>query len=314
MTKRVQQPAMLLLNVLLAALCYAQEPVVVRLRDAVGDTIDLAERDSFRLFPRTEDFRHAVMLALPGPEFYAEIATGDSAAGRRFFLRVMPRDLERIRLLVDNHEETARRQESDSVYARSIASFWQSIEERPLRDMSGEPLLEEELPPAPPAPLEPATPYWPGAALGVPGSVTLARPLVPPVSAENRFTYTLHGATLGSLAGALLGSWTGIGGFSSVILAAAGSYGGYQYGSGLDRKATAPWSGQGEGHTWRTCCGVGCGLNGLVLGATAAALIGSTAKGNLPWVPAVLSGVCIAVEITTLGYHLGRSIDRGRKR
>jgi len=48
-----------------AALARAQEPMVVRLRNAVGDTIDLAERDSFRLFPNTAGFRQAVILAIP---------------------------------------------------------------------------------------------------------------------------------------------------------------------------------------------------------------------------------------------------------
>src|SRR5512136_1330389 len=87
-----------------AALAAAQEPTVVRLRDAVGDTIDLAERDSFRLFPNTAGFDHAVILTIPGPEFFAEVTLAPGYAPRQVFLRITPYQLERIRFLIDNRK------------------------------------------------------------------------------------------------------------------------------------------------------------------------------------------------------------------
>jgi len=329
MTKRTRQSSALLLGALAIALCYAQEPVVVRLRDAVGDTVDLAERDSFHLFPNTTAFRQAVILALPGPEFFAEVTRPGADSAGHIFLRIMPADLERIRFLIDNHEYVAEQQQADSAYAQALASFWRTIEDKPLRNMAGEPAIEEEAPPAPP---EVAPPGKPPIAQEVPPAppeevttkevpdTTIAiRPPRQSVTRENRFNYTLHGATLGSVAGAFLVTNTGTGGYGigpPVSAAAAlgatvlGTYAGYKYGERLDRKSVAEPSLSNEGRGWRTCCAIGASVPGLTLGiATAALASWAVTDGDLEW-PAVLSGLCVTVEVMTLGYRLGRSIDR----
>jgi hypothetical protein len=331
MTKRTRQCGMMLSVAMAVALCAAQEPVVVRLRDAVGDTVDLAERDSFGLFPNTAGFQHAVILALPGPEFYAEITRPRADSIARIFLRIMPTDLERIRFLVDNHGDVAAQQRSDSSYAQALASFWHTIEDKPLRNMAGEPAIEEEAPPAttevvppsepatehefPPVPPEEVTTGEP------PDTTTASRPPLQPASSENRYYYTLHGATVGSVAGGFLASKTSIGvpvvgRPASLAIAvgatALGTYAGYRYGDRLDRNSAATLRLPREGHGWRTCCAIGACVPGLTLGIAATALVVQMGEyGGEAWIPAVLSGLCITVEVVTLGYRLGRSIDRG---
>ena len=302
-----RRPVFLAVLLLAAAIVPAagQEPTLVRLRDAVGDTIDRAERDSFNLFPKTAEFHDAVILALPGPEFFAEITrTGADSTGN-IFLRIMPTDLERIRFLIDNHEYVAAQQRPDSTYARSLASFWQTIEEHPLRNMAGEPAVAQEVRPVPTE------------------ATTAGQPPLPPVTSENRYNYTLLGTTLGSVAGGLLGSagsgwtyrvWPPLSQpvFLTVACGATalGSYAGYKYGNRLDRKSVAqPLPSEGRG--WRTCCAIGACVPGLTLGVMTGALVGTaTHGGNLTLIPAILSGLCVTVEIVTLGYRLGRSIDR----
>jgi len=321
-----RRPVFLAVLLLAAAIvpAAAQEPILVRLRDAVGDTIDRAERDSFNLFPKTAEFHDAVVLALPGPEFFAEIRRTGTDSTRNIFLRIIPNDLERIRFLIDNHDYVAAQQRSDSTYAQALAAFWQTIEDSPLRNMAGEPAIVREVPPAPP---EVVPPSEPATAQEVhpepPEAVTAGEPLLQPVTSENRYNYTLLGTTLGSVAGGLLGS-AGSGcayGVSPPLsqpvfltvafgATALGSYAGYKYGNRLDRKSVAqPLPSEGRG--WRTCCAIVACVPGLTLGAVTGAFIGTAANGgNLTWIPAILSGLCVTVEVVTLGYQMGRLIDR----
>jgi len=315
MTRRTRQSGATLLGVLAIAICYAQEPVVVRLRDAVGDTVDLAERDSFRLFPNTAGFDRAVMLALPGPEFYAEIIrTGADRIGH-IFLRIMPYDLERIRFLIDNRAYVAEQQRSDSTYARALASFWMEVEAHPLRNMAGEPAIAQEVPPAPPEAAPAGEAAIAKEAAPAPTETAPAGGLqLQPVTSENRYNYTLHGATLGSIAGGLIGASIGVGGVASVALAAAGSYAGYRYGHDLDRKTVATTSLRMEGQSGRVCCTIGACVPGIALGVAVGSLFAASGSRELGWVPAVLSGACVTVEVVTLGYHIGHSIDRAAAR
>lgn len=449
MVRSTTQRGPLIIAALIITLCSAQEPVVVRLRDAVGDTVDLAERDSFHLFPNTAGFHDAVILALPGPEFFAEITrTGPASAGN-IFLRIMPNDLERIRFLIDNHDYVVTQQRSDSAYARALASFWQTIEDFPLRNMAGDPAIEKEISPTPTEvepPSEPVTaeevrpeapgsppasepqtesdaavvrlsdvvgdtideaerdryhlfPYTRGFRHAVfralPGPEYLAevtrvdddsvrqvyylilpgqlerirlllgdRAYVPPraranvsrsltafwwevqkrpmkeaaakaavhdietlpvdtttaggpdmqsATFENRYSYLLHGATLGSIAGGLIGSQTGFGEATACGLTVVGAYAGYRHGSRLDRGVPSSLPPKNEGSGWRICCSIGALLPGLALGAAAGTFVGAAAsQGSVPWIPAVLSGLCVTVEVVTLGYQMGRSIDQNQ--
>ena len=127
----------LILFAVLAAFASAQEPTVVRLRDAVGDTIDRAERDSFHLFPNTAGFRYAVILNLPRSRFFAKVAQADGDTLVPVYYRIQPGQLDRIRFLIDYREFVAEQQESDMTIAPSLKSFWQGVEGRPVRDIVG---------------------------------------------------------------------------------------------------------------------------------------------------------------------------------
>jgi hypothetical protein len=346
MHRTYMQTGALLLSVLTTVLGYAQEqPVVVRLRDAVGDTIDRAERDSFHLFPNTAKFDKAVILALSGPEFFARITRAGPDSAGDIFLRIAPYDLERIRLLIDNRERVLAREQSDTGYARDLSSFWHTIEAAPLRNMAGEPAIEPEpLPPPPePAPATgpeiaqetsaapvtetppaeptlaeeiPAPPVEPvpaeKTAEAPPEEVAKGAPPLPPVTSESRYSYMLHGATSGALVGTLLGYSTGVGIAAPCLFVAGGSTAGYALGEKLDRQAIVAPHLQRESQTWRMCCGLGAVVPGVLLGVATAQLLGSAAshEDESFWMAATLSGVCVGVEIVTLGYRLGRSLDR----
>jgi len=306
----------------------------VRLRDAVGDTIDLAERDSFRLFPNTAGFQHAVILARPGPESFAEITRADGDTVRQVYYRILPGQLERIRSLVDNRDFMAARLESDTGAERSLAAFWLAIEEHPLQTMSGEPADVRNI-----AQTRPET----NAAGDAPARTA--------TNCESRFTCTLHGATLGSVAGGCVGAYTGYtlvkpGHYeqtecwpvyvpplyrvdlpavlaTSIGATAVTAVAGYAFGAAKDRKP-APARLEGEGTEWRTGCAGASVLPAIALGVFAAAAANGTIFGresdyhynieNDPegWsaVPAVLTGLCVSVEVVTIGYHIGRMIDR----
>jgi hypothetical protein len=304
-----------------AALAQAEEPTMVRLRDAVGDTIDRSERDSFSLFPNTAGFSHAVIPAIPGPEFFADVALAEADTNRRVYFRIMPTQLERIRFLIDNREYMIEQLESDSNAKPALSSFWKTIEDQPLRSIAGEPA----------------------------DVTTVAAPQLPLVTSENRYNCTLLGTTAGSALGGCVGSWAGITQVRTetrdclgniyyepvyavnhpVFWAAAcgitalGATAGYMTGEKLDRKPLPSPPLPNEGKGWRTCCAIGAAVPGLVLGMAFFTLAGSSHFGKtdllreiendptgLTYVPMALTGLCIAVEVTTIGYQIGRAIDR----
>jgi len=309
---------------MLATLSLAQEPTLVRLRDAVGDTIDAAERDSFRLFPNTAGFSHAVILAIPGPEFFAEVTLAGADTARHIYFRIMPSQLERIRFLIDNREYMAGQVTSDPNAELTLASFWKAIENQPLRNIAGEPA----------------------------DVATAARPQLQSATTENRYNWTLHGTTLGSCAGGCLASWVGIKmvepghyedcfGMSMPVpatysvnqpvfcaaacgITALGSTAGYLMGDKLDRRPLPSQPLPNEGTGWRNGCVGACLVPALALGFVAAAAAQGTLYGREPsgyniendpnglsTIPAVLTGLCVSVEVVTIGYHIGRAIDRG---
>jgi hypothetical protein len=311
-----------LCGAMLATLSLAQEPTLVRLRDAVGDTIDAAERDSFRLFPNTTAFHHAVILAIPGPEFFADVTLAGTDSSRQVVFRIMPSQLERIRFLIDNREYMAGQLKSDPNAELTLAHFWKAIEDRPLRSITGEPA---SLP----------------AAVG---------PRLPLVTKENRYKCTVHGATCGSAAGGCLGSYTGYtllepghyeqtecgtiyvpalyrvnlpALFATTVGATPlGAVAGYAFGETKDRKPV-PDRLAGEGEGWRKGC-IGASLvPALSLGFLAAAAAQNTLYGReqygynlkndpngLSMIPAMLTGLCVTVELMTLAYQVGSAIDR----
>ncbi|MBN2465332.1 hypothetical protein JXD38_06885 [candidate division WOR-3 bacterium] len=314
--------ALLVLLVLLAlaTAASAQEPVVIRLNDAVGDTIDRAERDSFSLFPNTAGFEQAAVLELPGPEILAEVTLAQGDSSRHIFYRLEPNQLERIRFLVNSRDIVAAQLDSDSGAAQALAAFWQELEEHPLRSIAGEPATADE-------------------------------PPVPKATAESRFSYALHGATLGSVVGGCIGAYAGYtlevpGHFeeqqccdiwvsprysvdlpivmaTSIGATAVAGVAGYAIGAAQDRRP-APVRLESEGNEWRIgCAGAGV-LPAIGLGILAYAAARGTMFGrerdwtytieNDPdgWsaLPAVLTGLCVSVEVVTISYQIGRMIDR----
>jgi hypothetical protein len=330
--ERPRRAELLLLSVLAlapaAAPAQTGEPVVVRLNDAIGDTLDRAERDSFHLFPNTARFQHAVILALPGPEFYASIALMDNDNVSQVYYRVLPGQLERIRTLIDNHEQVVVQLQSDSSAARALASFWQEVEGHPLQS------LGEGSVPARHTTLEA-------------DSVSASdREQIHSTTWENRYNYTLHGTTIGSAAGGCTGSLVGIrqveaGGWSggdwcvnnptyavnhpvflgiSGGLTLLGSTAGYLMGAERDRAKLLSSAAGNEGTDWRIGCAVGAAVPGALLGIWAGymyTLLHNRVTGwiendpkSLTMLPGAFTGVSIAVEVVTIGFQMGRAIDR----
>ncbi len=314
-----------------AALAQAQEPIVVRLSDAVGDTLDLAERDNFRLFPNTAGFHHAVILALPGPEFYAKVMLATPNTLRQVFFRMMPGDLQRIRFLVNNSGYVSEQQQSDSTAAKTLASFWQEIEEHPLRSMAGEPADTRNI--AQPLPRE-----------------NTAVESLPSASGENRYYHALDGMTVGSMIGGCIGSHAGIRYVrtedagclfpaysvyrvdpcvfwgASCGITALGTGAGYALGDRLDREQAVQLTRLKEGTGWRTGLALGALVPGIAFGYCAFWAFGMTRYGVLRDIfdviendrdgttvlPMAFTGVCIAIEASTIGYRIGRMIDRSK--
>jgi hypothetical protein len=263
---------------------------VVRLNDVVGDTIDEAERSRFHLFPYTRGFRQAVFLALPGPKFLAEVTRTDDDSVRQVYYLILPGQLERIRALLGDRAYVPPRARAG--VSRALTAFWWEVQKHPLKEtatrIAGQDI--ETLPA---------------------DTAAVGGPDLQPATFENRYNYMLHGATVGSIIGGLAGSQLGCGEVTACGLTVLGAYAGYQQGSRLDRNVRTSYPPRNEGPDRRICCAIGAIVPGVALGYATGWLVGSAAsEGTSPWIPAVLSGLCVTVEVVTLGYRLGRSLDR----
>jgi len=312
--------ALLLTAITLAA---GQEPTVIRLSDAVGDTIDRAERDSFHLFPNTTGFQHAVILAWPGSGIYARVTLAAADTMKQVRYRMMPGDVERVRFLINNPAYVAEQQRSDTTVGQSLVAFWQTLEQHPLLSVAGEPARDSV--------------------------AVCARPAA--TSFEHRYSYALHGAALGSIAGGCIGGRTGYtlvepGHFeyteccaiytppryrvdlpivlaTSIGATALTGAAGYALGAAQDRKPARSRL-EEEQTRWRTGCAGASVLPAIALGVLAGYVTRGTIFGreteyyysieNDPegWsaLPAVLTGICVSVEVVTIGYQIGCAIDR----
>jgi hypothetical protein len=312
----------LLMLAAVAALAAAAEPTVVRIKTAFGDTINRSQRDSFHLFPNTVNFRFAVILGLPGSQVFAKVAQDDGDTLVPVYYRILPGQLERIRFLIDYRDFIAEQQKTDTTIAPSLKAFWREVEARPLRD-------------------EPSG----NAESGAENS-----PTAPSLMTENRYHMTVVGATAGSALGGCTGSWTGITvdhtapatncldqnitvpiysvnhpvfWTTTCCLTALGTTAGYIAGDKLDRTRPTALRLPEEGSEWRTSCAIGAAVPALAAGAGFFLLAGplhygrTQLQGDVPndrtmltLLPMALTGMCIAVEVTTLGYYVGRIIDR----
>ena len=312
----------LLMLAAVGALAAAEEPAVARIGAAFGDTINLAQRDSFHLFPNTANFRYAVILALPGSQVFAKVTQADGDTLVPVYYRILPGQLERIRFLIDYRDFVAEQQKTDTTIAPSLKAFWREVEAIPLRDKpSGNAESDAE-----------------------------DSPTTPSLMTENRYHVTVVGATAGSALGACTGSWTGIKVVdyapatncldqsitvpvysvnhpvfwtTTCCLTALGTTAGYIAGDKLDRTRPAALPLPEEGKEWRTSCAIGAAVPAVALGAGFFLLAGPLHYGRtelqgdvandrtmLTLLPMALTGMCIAVEVTTIGYYVGRIIDR----
>jgi len=307
-----------------AATVQAQVPVIVRLSNTVGDTIDRTERDSFDLFPNTTGFQQAVFISWPGSGVLARVTTAHGETTQQVFYRVAPGDLQRIRFIINNREYVTSQQQSDSTSAQVLSSFWQAIEERPLASTEGTPTQMQALP----------------------------KPHPRTVTGEHRLDYGLHGATCGSIVGGCIGAYTGyplvqpghyevtecgrvyippVYGVDVPVLLAtsigatvAGAAVGYALGAVEDRKPMPPLAAVES--TWNRNSLVAASVipaiaTGLLFGAVAdATLFGREFSSHdlkndphgLSVIPAVLAGACISVDIVALCYQVGLSLDRSK--
>lgn len=313
----------LLILLALAPAASAQEPTVIRLSDVVGDTIDRAERDSFHLFPNTIGFQQAAILELPEPEILAEVVLAEDDSSRRVFYRLTPSQLERIRFLVDNRELVAAQLESDSGAGQALAAFWQELEEHPMESTGVATAANSggSVPARPTTNCENRLTYAAGGATlgsvagGCIGAYTGYTLEVPGHFEEHQccdvYVPPLYSVDLPIVLATSIGA------------TAAAGVAGYALGAALDRKP-APARPEGEGSEWRIgCAGAGV-LPAIGLGILSYAAARGTMFGrerdwtytieNDPdgWsaLPAVLTGLCVSVEVVTISYQIGRMIDR----
>jgi hypothetical protein len=101
---------------------------------------------------------------------------------------------------------------------------------------------------------------------------------------------------------------------------------GYAVGSKFDRDEPAQMTRLKEGTNWRTGLAIGALVPGLALGSCAYWITGLSRYGVLSdildviendqdgWttLPMAFTGLCIAVESATIGYQIGRAIDRSK--
>jgi hypothetical protein len=330
-----KRPSFLAVLLLAAvALAAAQEPTVMRVSDAVGDTIDRAERDSFHLFPNTAGFQYATILELPKPEIMADVTFADEDSSRHVFFRLVPSQLERIRFLVDNRDLVRTQLISDASAASTLATFWQSIEDQQWKNTAGD------------------LAGISNAATALPEVDTAGSALArPSANYENRLTCAALGATLGSVAGGCVGAYTGytlvtsghfeeteccafyvpplyrvdlpiVLGTSIGATAAAGVIG-YAFGAAEDRKPS-PARLEDEKSEWRAGCAGAGAFPAIALGILTGVAVRGTIFGrerdwtynieNDPdgWsaLPAVLTGICVSIEVVAISYQIGRTIDR----
>jgi hypothetical protein len=307
--------ALALLLAALAVPCFAAETTLFRVSELVGDTVDSAERVQFGLFPNVADFQRAVFLVAADSARFVDVVTGTGPDARSQSYRLDLNQVLRIRYLIDNRDRVRQQQETDPFAAEAVERFWAAVLAYPQS----------------------------GVAEG-PAPVATGK-----ATAENRYACALHGTAVGSLAGGCLASNVGLtmtepGYYDQCGLwvpptytvnyplfwtaacgvTALGSTAGYLAGRRLDLQAQPSLRLPDERDDWRVGCAIGAAVPGALLGFYAFFFLGTTMYGKfnlfeyhiendpdgLTAIPAALTGLCVAVEFSTLGWQIGRAIDR----
>jgi hypothetical protein len=107
-------------------------------------------------------------------------------------------------------------------------------------------------------------------------------------------------------------------------LTVLGSTAGYVMGAQADRATRPEPELEDERTDWRDGCAIGAAVPGVLLGIGVGylyALLNNRVTGwvdndpdGLTVLPGALTGLCVAVELATIGYRYGREIDRRKAR
>ena len=91
----------LVMSVIFVSLSLAQDLSLVRLTDIVGDTIDLAERDQYNLFPGINNFESAWFFITKDSNNIAEITYCNKDSINQIYLKLTPYDVSKIGYLIN---------------------------------------------------------------------------------------------------------------------------------------------------------------------------------------------------------------------
>jgi hypothetical protein len=311
-----------------------------RLSEKTGDTIDVAERDKYHLFPGIPDFQSAVVFVGDSFDYRDEITSGNRDTARVWTGRLMPTEVERIRFIIENPEHIEQELATNKYAGKVMDRFWADIESRLVLKENVKTVVrpgtaEARLSRA-------AAGVTVGSCLGGAVGAATSTKLVSseelsrsptclgclygktqcgtdqcgmPYECENYtvFTYSMNPGKFALVSGAVMG---------------ACATGGFFTGLALDRRPQ-PEPLPNERQTWRQSLSVLFGVSGVALGFLATKLSESSLYGrwgqggnlgydqyileNRPWVadaPAIITGVGVAVESYYIGYVIGRSLDR----
>lgn len=286
-----------------SSLCLAEEFSLFRLSDKVGDTVDVAEREQYSLFPGITNFESARILIRNDTNYFAEITSRKNDTLERFFLKLTPKELERIVFCIDNSDTIKKQITSDEYAGLAYQRFWDQIESK--RQSNIEEKIQSQS------------------------------------TAEDRFIWILHGTTCGSAIGGAIGSWAAIEftGTSCItsyyrinhtvfwssasIGTGVGTLGGYILGGQAVQNKPLTLTRIKEGSGWREGCAYASVLPGIALGLATFIFASGFYYGktdilseiendphHLTIIPGIITGLCVTIEIISLGYRIGRSIDR----
>jgi len=285
---------------------------LLRLSPAIGDTIDVVERERFGLFPLTEGFQYACFEQdSAGGNIVAVVVTNrkDSSPVR---YGISTSQLERIRYLVDHHDEVCALAVNDEYTALSVRRLWEQVE-LSVATSSGVAV------PAPRTSVLSAGRMrcaLPGAAAGS----CIGGMVASQVSAERLSSgYYEHCLGLPMSADYVVYPF----GFLAVYagITSLGTAAGYYAGKQSEPRVSLP----GAGTKWRNSLTTIGTIAGLVAGYFAAAKAYQTLYGretefgarylNGGWavgVASILTGVTTTLSFSVAFYSLGKRIDESR--
>ena len=313
---------LIIITIFLAStISFAQEFKLFRLSDKVGDTIDFIEREQYSLFPGIVNFESARILVKNDSNYYAEITSKENDSIARFFLKLTPRELERIIFCIENPDRIKNQIESDEYAKLALKRFWEEVESKRIS--------------------------------------TIEEKIQKPSTAEGKFIGTVTGTTIGSMIGGCTGSSLGIkqtterkcwfeiipigeggcciGGYTrptykvehlifwsaAALGTSVGAFAGYKLGERGGRRNIIEPSTEIKSNNWTIGCAIASAVPGIATGIVLGLLLGGSRfarvdpdgimendPNDFTMIPGIIAGAGIAIDIIYVGYRIGRSIDR----